>query len=193
MNTIPSCNRRSLCYGIRRTTAILVFALLCMMCSCATTTGERNEELEIVKSAIELADQYCTLGLYDDATAVYDQALQKTRDYRLVYNKAIAMALGDDLYGAVSTLNEGYEEFPHILAFKTTQAKFLQELGLVDETLSCYEDVLGLNPYDTTARKELIGLCLDNGLVETAHEHAIVLWNQGYISEETLSLIKESM
>lgn len=165
--------------------------LLCGCASAAKVASTGNDQ--IVKAAIELAEEYRSLGHLEEAFNVYDRALERTYDYRLLYNKALAAAYLGDLEKAIELCQEGHESFPHILAFKKAQAKYYIELGSWHEAATSYLEVLELDPYDTSTRKALISLYVTNNEPSKAAEQATILWNQGYRTAETVGLMKVSL
>lgn len=165
--------------------------LLCGCASAAKVASTGNDQ--IVKAAIELAEEYRSLGHLEEAFSVYDRALERTYDYRLLYNKALAAAYLGDLEKAIELCQEGHESFPHILAFKKAQAKYYIELGSWHEAATSYLEVLELDPYDTSTRKALISLYVTNNEPSKAAEQATILWNQGYRTAETVGLMKVSL
>lgn len=176
-----------------KATSFLAFMLAVaafVLCGCASTASNGNDQ--IVKAAIELAGEYRSLGRLEDSIGVYDKALERTYDYRLLYNKALAAAYLGDLEKAIELCQEGHESFPHILAFKKAQAKYYIELGSWHEAATSYLEVLELDPYDTSTRKELISLYSTNGESEKVVEQATILWSQGYRTAEILGFMKTS-
>lgn len=164
--------------------------LLCGCASAAKVASTGNDQ--IVKAAIELAEEYRSLGHLEEAFNVYDRALERTYDYRLLYNKALAAAYLGDLEKAIELCQEGHESFPNILAFKKAQAKYYIELGNWHGAATSYLEVLELDPYDTSTRKELISLYSTNGESEKVVEQATILWSQGYRTAEILGFMKTS-
>lgn len=170
--------------------AVMLAIAAFLLCGCASTASNGNDQ--IVKAAIELAEEYRSLGRLEDSIGVYDKALERTYDYRLLYNKALAAAYLGDLEKAIELCQEGHESFPHILAFKKAQAKYYIELGSWHEAATSYLEVLELDPYDTSTRKELISLYSTNGESEKVVEQATILWSQGYRTAEILGFMKTS-
>ena len=168
--------------------ALVVAVVVFLLCGCATAAS--NGDDQIVKAAVELAEEYRSLGRVEEAIDVYDRALEQTYDYRLLYNKALLTAYSGDYEYAAELCQEGFEHFPHILAFKKAQAKYYIELERLSDAASSYLEVLELDPYDTTTRKELISLYTTTGEPEKVVEHATILWNQGYRTAETVGLMK---
>ncbi len=170
--------------------AVMLAIAAFLLCGCASTASNGNDQ--IVKATIELAEEYRSLGHLEEAFNVYDRALERTYDYRLLYNKALAAAYLGDLEKAIELCQEGHESFPHILAFKKAQAKYYIELGSWHEAATSYLEVLELDPYDTSTRKELISLYSTNGESEKVVEQATILWSQGYRTAEILGFMKTS-
>lgn len=170
--------------------AVMLAIAAFLLCGCASTAYNGNDQ--IVKATIELAEEYRSLGHLEEAFNVYDRALERTYDYRLLYNKALAAAYLGDLEKAIELCQEGHESFPHILAFKKAQAKYYIELGSWHEAATSYLEVLELDPYDTSTRKELISLYSTNGESEKVVEQATILWSQGYRTAEILGFMKTS-
>lgn len=170
--------------------AVMLAIAAFLLCGCASTASNGNDQ--IVKAAIELAEEYRSLGHLEEAFNVYDRALERTYDYRLLYNKALAAAYLGDLEKAIELCQEGHESFPHILAFKKAQSKYYIELGSWHEAATSYLEVLELDPYDTSTRKELISLYSTNGESEKVVEQATILWSQGYRTAEILGFMKTS-
>lgn len=173
---------------LRFALAFVLVAAAFLLCGCASVASNGNDQ--IVKAAMELAEEYRSLGRLEEAGEVYDRALERTYDYRLLYNKALIAAYLGDYEQAVALCQEGHESFPHILAFKKAQAKYYIELGSWHDAASSYLEVLELDPYDTATRKALISLYTNNNEPSKASEQATVLWNQGYRTAETVSLMK---
>lgn len=170
--------------------AVMLAIASFLLCGCASTASNGNDQ--IVKATIELAEEYRSLGRLEDSIGVYDKALERTYDYRLLYNKALAAAYLGDLEKAIELCQEGHESFPHILAFKKAQAKYYIELGSWHEAATSYLEVLELDPYDTSTRKALISLYVTNNEPSKAAEQATILWNQGYRTAEILGFMKTS-
>lgn len=164
--------------------------LLCGCASAAKVASTGNDQ--IVKAAIELAEEYRSLGRLEDSIGVYDKALERTYDYRLLYNKALTIANLGDFEQAAALCQEGHGSFPYILAFKKAQAKYYIELERWQDAASSYIEVLELDPYDTSTRKELISLYSTNGESEKVVEQATILWSQGYRTAEILGFMKTS-
>ena len=182
-----------------KTSAVVALAFVLavaafLLCGCASASQAASTgNDQIVKAAIELAEEYRSLGHLEEAFNVYDRALERTYDYRLLYNKALAAAYLGDLEKAIELCQEGHESFPHILAFKKAQAKYYIELGSWHEAETSYLEVLELDPYDTSTRKALISLYVTNNEPSKAAEQATILWNQGYRTAETVGLMKVSL
>lgn len=170
--------------------AVMLAIAAFLLCGCASTASNGNDQ--IVKAAIELAEEYRSLGRLEDSIGVYDKALERTYDYRLLYNKALTIANLGDFEQAAALCQEGHGSFPYILAFKKAQAKYYIELGSWHEAATSYLEVLELDPYDTSTRKELISLYSTNGESEKVVEQATILWSQGYRTAEILGFMKTS-
>ena len=177
-----------------KATSFLAFMLAVaafVLCGCASTASNGNDQ--IVKAAIELAGEYRSLGRLEDSIGVYDKALERTYDYRLLYNKALTIANLGDFEQAAALCQEGHGSFPYILAFKKAQAKYYIELERWQDAASSYIEVLELDPYYTSTRKALISLYVTNNEPSKAAEQATILWNQGYRTAETVGLMKVSL
>ena len=171
--------------------AVMLAIVAFLLCGCASTASNGNDQ--IVKAAIELAEEYRSLGRLEDSIGVYDKALERTYDYRLLYNKALTIANLGDFEQAAALCQEGHGSFPYILAFKKAQAKYYIELERWQDAASSYIEVLELDPYDTSTRKALISLYVTNNEPSKAAEQATILWNQGYRTAETVGLMKVSL
>lgn len=171
--------------------AVMLAIAAFLLCGCASTASNGNDQ--IVKATIELAEEYRSLGHLEEAFNVYDRALERTYDYRLLYNKALTIANLGDFEQAAALCQEGHGSFPYILAFKKAQAKYYIELGSWHEAATSYLEVLELDPYDTSTRKALISLYVTNNEPSKAAEQATILWNQGYRTAETVGLMKVSL
>lgn len=171
--------------------AVMLAIAAFLLCGCASTASNGNDQ--IVKAAIELAEEYRSLGRLEDSIGVYDKALERTYDYRLLYNKALTIANLGDFEQAAALCQEGHGSFPYILAFKKAQAKYYIELERWQDAASSYIEVLELDPYDTSTRKALISLYVTNNESSKAAEQATILWNQGYRTAETVGLMKVSL
>ena len=171
--------------------AVMLAIAAFLLCGCASTASNGNDQ--IVKAAIELAEEYRSLGRLEDSIGVYDKALERTYDYRLLYNKALTIANLGDFEQAAALCQEGHGSFPYILAFKKAQAKYYIELERWQDAASSYIEVLELDPYDTSTRKALISLYVTNNEPSKAAEQATILWNQGYRTAETVGLMKVSL
>lgn len=171
--------------------AVMLAIAAFLLCGCASTASNGNDQ--IVKAAIELAEEYRSLGRLEDSIGVYDKALERTYDYRLLYNKALTIANLGDFEQAAALCQEGHGSFPYILAFKKAQAKYYIELERWQDAASSYIEVLELDPYDTSTRKALISLYVTNNEPSKAADQATILWNQGYRTAETVGLMKVSL
>ena len=171
--------------------AVMLAIAAFLLCGCASTASNGNDQ--IVKAVIELAEEYRSLGRLEDSIGVYDKALERTYDYRLLYNKALTIANLGDFEQAAALCQEGHGSFPYILAFKKAQAKYYIELERWQDAASSYIEVLELDPYDTSTRKALISLYVTNNEPSKAAEQATILWNQGYRTAETVGLMKVSL
>ena len=171
--------------------AVMLAIAAFLLCGCASTASNGNDQ--IVKAAIELAEEYRSLGRLEDSIGVYDKALERTYDYRLLYNKALTIANLGDFEQAAALCQEGHGSFPYILAFKKAQAKYYIELERWQDAASSYIEVLELDPYDTSTRKALISLYVTNNEPSKAAEQATILWNQGYRTAGTVGLMKVSL
>ena len=171
--------------------AVMLAIAAFLLCGCASTASNGNDQ--IVKAAIELAEEYRSLGRLEDSIGVYDKALERTYDYRLLYNKALTIANLGDFEQAAALCQEGHGSFPYILAFKKAQTKYYIELERWQDAASSYIEVLELDPYDTSTRKALISLYVTNNEPSKAAEQATILWNQGYRTAETVGLRKVSL
>jgi len=171
--------------------ALVVAVVAFLLCGCATAAS--NGDDQVVKAAVELAEEYRSRGRLEEAIDVYDRALEQTYDYRLLYNKALLTAYSGDYEHAAMLCQEGFEHFPHVLAFKKAQARYYIELERLSDAVSSYLEVLELDPYDTVTRKELISLYTTMQEQEKAVEQAMILWNQGYRTSEVLGLMKASL
>lgn len=171
--------------------AVMLAIAAFLLCGCASTASNGNDQ--IVKATIELAEEYRSLGRLEDSIGVYDKALERTYDYRLLYNKALTIANLGDFEQAAALCQEGHGSFPYILAFKKAQAKYYIELERWQDAASSYIEVLELDPYDTSTRKALISLYVTNNEPSKAAEQATILWNQGYRTAETVGLMKVSL
>lgn len=171
--------------------AVMLAIAAFLLCGCASTASNGNDQ--IVKAAIELAEEYRSLGRLEDSIGVYDKALERTYDYRLLYNKALTIANLGDFEQAAALCQEGHGSFPYILAFKKAQAKYYIELERWQDAASSYIEVLELDPYDTSTRKALISLYVTNNEPSKAADQATMLWNQGYRTAETVGLMKVSL
>ena len=158
-----------------------------ILCACRTTAGTDHDQ--IVRSSIDLADSYISLSRYDDALAVYDKALSEADDYRLYFNKAITLSLLDQNIEAANLCSECFERYPHIIAFKIAQAKYLRLAGEKALSRNAYAVVLELNPYDRDTRKQLTDDLIEDGENALAYEHALIMWNQGYRDEKTIGYL----
>ncbi len=171
--------------------ALIVAVVAFLLCGCATAAS--NGDDQVVKAAVELAEEYRSRGRLEEAIDVYDRALNQIYDYRLLYNKALLTAYSGDYEHAALLCQEGFENFPHVLAFKKAQAKYYIELERLNDAASSYLEVLELDPYVTATRKELISLYTTMQEQEKAVEQATILWNQGYRTSEVLGLMKSPL
>ena len=182
-----------------KTSAVVALAFVLavaafLLCGCASASQAASTgNDQIVKATIELAEEYRSLGRLEDSIGVYDKALERTYDYRLLYNKALTIANLGDFEQAAALCQEGHGSFPYILAFKKAQAKYYIELERWQDAASSYIEVLELDPYDTSTRKDLISLYVTNNEPSKAAEQATILWNQGYRTAETVGLMKVSL
>ena len=153
-------------------------ALLCL-CACRSTSGTDHDQ--IVRTSIDLAETYRSQGRPELAVEVYDRALTQADDYRLYYNKALALA-DQGLYPDAAELSSSsFERYPHIIAFKKAQALYLNLAGDRTGYFDVCLEILELNPYDFDTRMELIEAYSDDDMDKEAYDQALILWNQGYI------------
>ena len=164
-------------------TLILVMVMLCL-CACRSTSG--NDHDQIVRTAIDLAETYRSQGLPQKAVEVYDRALTQADDYRLYYNKALALADQGLYLNAATLCDESFVRFPFIIAFKDAQITYLILAGEKERTFDVYLEILELNPYDYETRMELIKAYSEADMKKEAYDQALILWNQGYIRESVL-------
>ena len=153
-------------------------ALLCL-CACRSTSGTDHDQ--IVRTSIDLAETYRSQGRPELAVEVYDRALTQADDYRLYYNKALALA-DQGLYPDAAELSSSsFEHYPHIIAFKKAQALYLNLAGDRTGYYDVCLEILELNPYDFDTRMELIEAYSDDDMDKEAYDQALILWNQGYM------------
>lgn len=157
------------------------------MVSCKTTSGTDHDQ--IVKSSIDLANQYISTGQYEKALSVYDRALSQADDYKLLYNKVLTLSFMGEYEKAQMLCQESFNRYNYILSFKKTQALLLCELGRTNEAFDCYIAVLEKDPYDTETRRALIDFLIENNLEDKAYEQALILWNQGYKTKENCQIL----
>lgn len=157
----------------------LVIALLLCLCACRSTSGTDHDQ--IVRTAIDLAETYRSQGRFEKAVEVYDRALTQADDYRLYYNKALALAdLG--LYADAAQLcAESFERYPYVMAFKKAQAKILDVAGNKEGYFAVCLEMLELNPYDFDTRSELMEAYSEADMGQEAYDQALILWTQGYM------------
>jgi len=161
---------------------------------CSTTKAQSknlstDDVTQIVSSSIDLANEYCNLGMYEDALTVYDKALDNVNDYRLIYNKALVLAYMERYDEAIELCKESFKLFPYVISFKKAQAFFYEKLGNLDLAYFTYDEILELNPYDKETRFALIELYSNNEEFEKAREQAEILWNQGYKTLKVLDVL----
>ena len=164
----------------------LILILLAFV-SCRTADSNANE---ILKSSIDLATAYAKAGDYDSAIDVYDRAWSQLEDYRILYNKAMTLAAAGRYPQAIGICREGIEKFPSIMAFRTALASFLETGGMIDECCTELEEILVLDPYNSTLRLKLMNLLHEKGNTLRAKFHAEVLWNQGTINKDTVKVLE---
>lgn len=157
----------------------LVMALLLCLCSCRSTSGTDHDQ--IVRTAIDLAETYRSQGLPLKAVEVYDRALTQANDYRLYYNKALALADMGLYADAAQLCSDSFERYPYVMSFKKAQAKYLKAAGDRSGYYSVCLEILELNPYDFDTRTELLEAYSEYDMAEEAYNQAMILWNQGYI------------
>ena len=157
---------------------ILVMALLCL-CACRSTSGTDHDQ--IVRTSIDLAETYRSQGRPQLAVEVYDRALIQVDDYRLYYNKALALADQGLYIDAAELCADSFERYPYVISFKKAQALYLKLAGDKGGYHDVCLEILEVNPYDFDTRMELIEAYSADGMDQEAYEQALVLWNQGYI------------
>ncbi len=171
-------------------TLVFTSTALLFLCSCTTTVASSSEDEQIITTAIELATEYCNRKQFENALSVYDKALEKVDDYRLIFNKALVLSYLGQFEDAILVCEEGFSKYPYILAFKKAQAQYCIQLEKINEACSLYAQVLELNPYDAETRKALIEAYTQNKDKAQAYNQAIILWNQGYKDQEILKLLE---
>ena len=154
-------------------------ALLLCLCGCRSTSGTDHDQ--IVRTAIDLAETYRTQGIPEKAVDVYDRALSQADDYRLYYNKALALADMGLYADAAQLCAESFERYPYVMSFKKAQARYLDLSGDKSGYYAVYLEILELNPYDFNTREELMEAYSEDGMDQEAYNQALILWNQGYI------------
>ena len=157
---------------------ILVMALFCL-CACRSTSG--NDHDQIVRTSIDLAETYRSQGRPEMAVQVYDRALTQADDFRLYYNKSLALADQGLYYDAAELCSGSFERYPYVIAFKKAQALYL---NLADDRSGYFDvclEILELDPYDSDTRMELIEAYTADGMDKEAYDQALILWNQGYM------------
>lgn len=159
--------------------ALILVMVMLSLCACRSTSG--NDHDQIVRTAIDLAETYRSQGLPQKAVEVYDRALTQADDYRLYYNKALAIADQGLYLNAAALSDESFERFPYIMAFKRAQITYLVLAGEKEKSFGVYLEILELNPYDYETRSELIEAYSEAGMDKEAYDQALILWNQGYI------------
>ena len=164
----------------------LILILLAFV-SCRTADSNANE---ILKSSIELATAYSKAGRYDEAIDVYDRAWSQLEDYRILYNKALTLAACGRYSQAIEVCRQGVESFPSIMAFRTALASFLETEDRIDECCTELEEILVLDPYNSTLRLKLMKLLYEKGNIIRAKHHASVLWDQGTINKDTVKVLE---
>ena len=162
-------------------TLFLVMALLLCLCACRSTSGTDHDQ--IVRTAIDLAETYRSQGLPEKAVDVYDRALTQADDYRLYYNKAIALADMGLYADAAALCSESFDRFPYVMSFKKAQAKYLELAGNRSGYFAVCLEILELNPYDYGTREELMEAYSESDMAEESYNQALILWNQGYMFE----------
>ena len=153
-------------------------AVLCL-CSCRSTSG--NDHDQIVRTAIDLANAYLDQGKPEMAIDAYDRALTQADDYRLYYNKALALADMGLYADAAQLCSESFERYPYVMSFKKAQAKYLDIAGDRSGYYAVCLEILELNPYDFDTREELLEAYSVDGLEQEAYNQALILWNQGFM------------
>ena len=160
-------------------TLFLVMALLLCLCACRSTSGTDHDQ--IVRTAIDLAETYRSQGLPERAVDVYDRALTQADDYRLYYNKALALA-DQGLYADAAKLcSDSFERYPYVMSFKKAQAEYLELAGDRPGYYAVCLEILELNPYDFDTRTELLEAYSEADMEQEAYNQALILWNQGYM------------
>ena len=164
-------------------TLILVMVMLCL-CACRSTSG--NDHDQIVRTAIDLAETYRAQGLSQKAVEVYDRALTQADDYRLYYNKALALADQGLYLNAAALCDESFIHFPYVIAFKKAQITYLVLAEEKERSFDVYLEILELNPYDYETRRDLIEAYSNAGMDKEAYDQSLILWNQGYFLDSVL-------
>ena len=168
-------------------TALLCILFCLTLAGCRSTAGTDHDQ--IVRTAIDLAQSYSARGEHDKALDVYDRALEQADDYRLYYNKAIILSESGRNVEAAILCAESFGKYNHIMAFKKAQAINLSIAGDDQGAVSCYNEMLTLNPYDVETRCRLIETLIATGDTENAYQHALTLWRQGYRDKTTASYL----
>ena len=171
-------------FGVELTALILI---LLAFVSCRTADSNANE---ILKSSIDLATAYAKEGRYDEAIDVYDRAWSQLADYRILYNKAMTLAACGRYPQAIVACRDGVGRFPEIMAFRTALASFLETEGRINECCKVLEEILVLDPYNSTLRLKLMNMLYEKEDTVRAKYHAEVLWNQGTINADTAKVLE---
>lgn len=147
----------------------LLFALFCFV-GCATTVDETTEE---INAALELGGLYLAEGNFDKAIEIYDRGLEvHSENEKLLYNKTAALIKANRFDEAAALAEAAYRQHPHLLRFAKAQATSLELAGKGIEAIPAWEEIVSLDPADTTSRIRLMNLLVESQRYDDATAHA---------------------
>lgn len=148
---------------------VLLFVLFSLV-GCTTTNNKTTRE---VNAALELGELYLTESDFDKAIETYDRGLEiQPENEKLLYNKTAALIKANRFDEAAALAEAAYRQHPYLLRFAKAQATSLELAEKGTEAISVWEEIVSLDPADTTSRIRLMNLLIGAQRYDEATVHA---------------------
>ena len=167
---------------------IIILLAISLLLSCKSTEANAKNN-EIVNTAIKLAEAKCSLGQFEEAQKIYEDALNHTVDYRLIYNWAITYAKLKDFNSAISLMQQGFDLYPDHTEFLTAQIAYQEIIEDTKGLLNSYEKYLELKPEDNNLKVKYMELCLKDNDYTKAYRIALDLWLNHYYTKNVVETL----
>lgn len=173
-------------YSVKQILLVLIAVSLLVSCS---TTDKQARDNEIVNSAIQLAEAKCSLGKFEEAQKIYEDALTHSIDYRLIYNWAISYAKVKDFNNAISIMKQGYELYPDHEEFFNAIVAYQQIINDTKGLIDSYKAYIEKKPNDNNLLLKYMELCLADNDYTQAYRTAIKLWHNHYYTKSVIDTL----